>query len=220
MFCDLVGSTALSVRFDPEELRAGIACCTAMAQRTASTTLANSTSNPSPVVLTMRPWCSAIFGSRSSRRSALRRSSVPSSSVSISREYPATSAARIAASRRVARSVLTPVRRQGREPRAFPSRKADRATGASTGGHADCCLAPPRLRTWFRRRHRSGLCDIGADRLCRALRLHRDRYGMQSRRPALCRGQGRADPGQQPHRGSGRSGRQARGPRKSGAKGP
>ena len=28
----------------------------------------------------MRPWCSAIFGSRSSRRSALRRSCVPSSS--------------------------------------------------------------------------------------------------------------------------------------------
>ena len=54
------------------------------------------------VVLTMRPWCSAIFGSISSWRSALRRSSVPSSSASISREYPATSAARIAARRRVA----------------------------------------------------------------------------------------------------------------------
>jgi hypothetical protein len=47
------------------------------AQRTASTTLANSTSNPSPVVLTMRPRCSAIFGSTSSRRSALRHSRVP-----------------------------------------------------------------------------------------------------------------------------------------------
>ena len=31
-------------------LRSGIACCTATAQRTASTTLANSTSMPSPVV--------------------------------------------------------------------------------------------------------------------------------------------------------------------------
>jgi len=30
----------------------------------------NSTSRPSPVVLTIRPWCSAIVGSRSSRRSA------------------------------------------------------------------------------------------------------------------------------------------------------
>ena len=49
----------------------------------------------------MRPWCSAIFGSRKSRRSAFRRSSVPSSSAPISREYPATSAARIAARRRV-----------------------------------------------------------------------------------------------------------------------
>jgi len=39
-----------------------------------------------PVVLTMRPWCSAIFGSRSSRRSAVRCSSVPSSSAPISRE--------------------------------------------------------------------------------------------------------------------------------------
>src|SRR3984893_7966695 len=81
--------------------RSGIACCTATAQRTASTTLANSTSMPSPVVLTTRPWCSAIFGSTSSRRTALRRSSVPSSSAPISREYPATSAARIAARRRV-----------------------------------------------------------------------------------------------------------------------
>src|SRR5206468_8880277 len=81
--------------------RSGIACCTATAQRTASTTLANSTSRPSPVILTMRPLCSAIFGSRSSWRNALRRSSVPSSSAPISREYPATSAARIAASRRV-----------------------------------------------------------------------------------------------------------------------
>jgi hypothetical protein len=34
------------------------------AQRTASTTLANSTSRPSPVVLTMRPRCSAILGSQ------------------------------------------------------------------------------------------------------------------------------------------------------------
>src|SRR5438309_1916261 len=34
--------------------RSGIACCTATAQRTASTTLANSTSIPSQVVLTTR----------------------------------------------------------------------------------------------------------------------------------------------------------------------
>jgi hypothetical protein len=36
-------------------LRSGIACWTSTAQRIASTTLANSTSMPSPVVLTMRP---------------------------------------------------------------------------------------------------------------------------------------------------------------------
>src|SRR5205807_1440395 len=35
----------------------------------ASTTLADSTSNPSPVVLTMRPLCAAIFGSITSVRS-------------------------------------------------------------------------------------------------------------------------------------------------------
>ena len=87
----------------------GIDCCTSTAQRTTSTTLANSTSRPSPVVLTMRPWCSAIFGSTSSRRSALRGSSVPSSSAPISREYRATSAARIAASRRTA-GISHPVR--------------------------------------------------------------------------------------------------------------
>jgi hypothetical protein len=50
---------------------------------------------------TMRPWCLAIFGSTNSRRSALRPLSVPSSSALISREYPATSAARIAARRRI-----------------------------------------------------------------------------------------------------------------------
>ena len=53
--------------------RSAIPRCTSTAQRTASTTLANSTSSPSPVVLTMRPRCSAIFGSLSSRRIALKR---------------------------------------------------------------------------------------------------------------------------------------------------
>ena len=43
-----------------------------------------------------------LSGSTSPRRSALRRASVPSSSAPISREYPATSAAKIAARRRVA----------------------------------------------------------------------------------------------------------------------
>ena len=80
-------------------------------------------------------------------------------------------------------------------------------------------LAPPRPRARFRRRHRAGLRDAGPDRLCRPLRLHRDRHGVQSRRPALRRGQGRADPGQQPRRWRGRSGSEAGGSRKPGAEG-
>ena len=86
--------------------RSSISRCTSTAQRTASTTLANSTSMPSPVVLTMRPRCSLILGSTTSRRSAFNAASVPSSSAPISREYEATSAARIAASRRSTRSPL------------------------------------------------------------------------------------------------------------------
>src|SRR6516165_10698276 len=50
----------------------------------------------------MRPRCSRIFGSTTSVRCALKRSCVPSSSAPIRREYPTTSAARIAARRRVA----------------------------------------------------------------------------------------------------------------------
>ena len=65
--------------------RSSIPRCTSAAQRTASTTLANSASSPSPVVSTMRPGCSAIFGSINSARNALSRPSVPSSSASITR---------------------------------------------------------------------------------------------------------------------------------------
>ena len=92
-----------SIRFSSGTavLRSVIPCCTSTAQRTASTTLANSMSNPSPVVLTMRPRCSLTLGSPSSRRIAFSAASVPSSSAPISREYPATSAARMAARRRV-----------------------------------------------------------------------------------------------------------------------
>jgi hypothetical protein len=70
------------------------------AQRTASTTLANSAKKPSPVFFTIRPRCSAIFGLTSSRRWAWSRSCVPSSSAPISREYATTFAARIAVRRR------------------------------------------------------------------------------------------------------------------------
>jgi hypothetical protein len=45
---------------------------TSIAQRTASTTLRNSTMLPSPVRLTMRPWWSAMVASMRSLRSAPR----------------------------------------------------------------------------------------------------------------------------------------------------
>src|SRR5205823_10220581 len=54
--------------------------CHSVAQRNASTTLENSTSKPSPVVLTMRPRCSVIVGSIISARIDLSRLRVPSSS--------------------------------------------------------------------------------------------------------------------------------------------
>jgi hypothetical protein len=55
------------------------------AQVTASTTLANSTSSPSPVVLTMLPRALAIAGSISSSRWVFSRARVPDSSASINR---------------------------------------------------------------------------------------------------------------------------------------
>jgi hypothetical protein len=81
-------------------LRADTPRWTSRKQRTASTTLENSTRKPSPIVLTMWPRWVWIAGSISSARSARRRRIVPSSSAPVSREYPATSAARIAASLR------------------------------------------------------------------------------------------------------------------------
>ena len=58
-------------------LRSTIAFCISIAQRTASTTLRNSTMAPSPVLLTTRPLWTAIVGSMSSLRNARRRPSVP-----------------------------------------------------------------------------------------------------------------------------------------------
>src|SRR5580704_1091212 len=90
------------MRLSPDAaFRSLISRCHSVAQRNASTTLENSTRKPSPVVLTMRPRCSVIFGSITSARIDLNRLRVPSSSAPISREYPATSAARIAARLRV-----------------------------------------------------------------------------------------------------------------------
>ena len=83
------------------ELRSTIAFWTSIAQRTASTTLRNSTIAPSPVRLTTRPLWTAMVGSMRSLRSALSRASVRSSSTLASRLKPTMSAARIAASLRV-----------------------------------------------------------------------------------------------------------------------
>ena len=66
-------------------LRLAIRRWISAAHWTASVTLANSTSMPSPVVLMIRPRFLAIAGSISSSRCARRRASVPASSASISR---------------------------------------------------------------------------------------------------------------------------------------
>ncbi len=68
-----------------ERLRSRMPVWTSSAQRVASTTLPNSIRRPSPVVLTMRPRCSAILRSRKSRRWARSAASVPSSSAPMSR---------------------------------------------------------------------------------------------------------------------------------------
>jgi hypothetical protein len=60
-------------------LRSTMALWTSIAQRTASTTLRNSTMSPSPVRLTTRPWWTAIAGSIKRQRCALSiRASRPS----------------------------------------------------------------------------------------------------------------------------------------------
>ena len=74
--------------------------CTDSAQFTASTTLPNSTMVPSPISFTMRPLWAATAGSKTVSRCRFRAASVPASSAPIKREYPTTSAAKIAASLR------------------------------------------------------------------------------------------------------------------------
>ena len=68
--------------------RCAMASCTKTAQRTASTTLANSTMAPSPISLMIRPPCSARSGSIWLRRACCSRSSVPASSTPISLDSP------------------------------------------------------------------------------------------------------------------------------------
>jgi hypothetical protein len=112
--------------------RSAMPACISVAQRSASTTLPNSTSSPSPVVLTSRPLCAAIIGSISSPRMAFSLVRVPPSSAPISREYPATSAAKIAARRRVV--VIPPASRpcKARRNRWHPTRCWSSAIAIST----------------------------------------------------------------------------------------
>src|SRR6266436_2785256 len=83
--------------------RSGIACCTATAQRTASTTLANSTKQ---AVAGGLDDAAMVLGDRridelaAQRLEAFERAFL----TPISREYPATSAAKIAARRRSTRA--------------------------------------------------------------------------------------------------------------------
>jgi hypothetical protein len=61
--------------------------------------------------------------------------------------------------------------------------------------------------------------NLGSDRFFGALRLHRDRHGLQPRGSALRGSERWTDPGQQPHCRSSRSGREARRSRQPGAEG-
>ena len=76
------------------------ASCIWIAASTASTTLANSASSPSPISLTIRPFFSSIKRVRMSWRTVVKRSKVPTSSSAIIRLKPTTSAANMAASLR------------------------------------------------------------------------------------------------------------------------
>ena len=84
-FFDHVAQMNADAEFDPPVfghtgVALGMAVWISRAQRTASTTLRNSTISPSPVRLTTRPLRAAMVGSRRSLRNDLSRASVPSSS--------------------------------------------------------------------------------------------------------------------------------------------
>src|SRR6516165_10563197 len=169
-------------------LRSSIPCRITTAQRTASTTEANSIRMPSPVVSKMRPRCWLISGSMSSRRSLLRTAKVPSSSAPISREYPATSAQRIAASRLSTRSSATaafPLRRQARYPQRFGHRRGD--FGRRVVHRAEFGDAEARLQRQYSSGRRLRLVDMPE------LRKRRSQYhvGIAEARIALDRLAGR-----------------------------
>ena len=88
---DDVADVDADAKFDPVDpavhRRSARPCRAGLRPRsaTASTALANSTSMPSPVVLTMRPRCEAIVGSTRAFLTAFSRASVPSSSTPMRR---------------------------------------------------------------------------------------------------------------------------------------
>ena len=114
--------------------REAIASWTPIAHRTASTAESNSTNNPSPVVLKMRPPRSMMAGSRTSVRTDLRSASVAASSASIMAEKPTTSATRIAARRRVMQGSLI-VRIAGRPTPGYRVVKRRKVSNRRFGGH-------------------------------------------------------------------------------------
>ncbi len=82
-----------------------MAACSSVAHRVASTTLLNSASTLSPAMSITRPPCVDACWSNSARRS-FKVLSVAASSCDIKREYPATSAARIAINYKVCPDLL------------------------------------------------------------------------------------------------------------------
>jgi hypothetical protein len=102
LLLDHVAEMDPDAEFEPAlARRSTVPFCSAMAQRTASTTLRNSIRRPSPIRLTTRPRCAAMVGSTRSRRRARSRARVSSSSALVRRLKPTISAAWIAASFRL-----------------------------------------------------------------------------------------------------------------------
>src|SRR5687767_494552 len=79
-------------------LEASRSFCTASAACTAPTAVSNRASTESPAMSTTRPWCDCTW-LRNTLRQASSEATVARSSVAMRREYPAASAARIAARR-------------------------------------------------------------------------------------------------------------------------
>ena len=153
---DQIGFAVNPRRWVVERFFAWIGRNRRLAKDFASTTLRNSMRMPSPVRLTTRPLCTAMVGSIRSLRRARSRASVRSSSEPESLLYPATSAARMAASFRVsAMAVPSP-----------HARLARLLVGLDRLSHLTDHCSPAGIRTpimdlgdWLRARRRSRPAD-------------------------------------------------------------